>query len=68
MKCPYRKIIVKDAEKVLIEFGECYGEECPHYGRIERRLVFDECGRKIVEAEYRPHCRKTDSDRAGEGL
>ena len=44
MKCPFKKIIVTEdhdetnvniISKVTTGFGECYGKECPYYGRNE---------------------------------
>lgn len=37
MKCPYRKETIVIANRTVENFGECYGNECPFYGKTERK-------------------------------
>ena len=54
MKCPYRKEIHKMGDWTVVNFGECYKEECPFYDKTEHKKRYNG-GYDIV---IRPVCRR----------
>jgi hypothetical protein len=41
MKCPYRKEIHTMGDWTVENFAECYKEECPFYGKKERKKRYE---------------------------
>ena len=58
MKCPYRKIKYADGAKLIEEFGDCYENECPFYGREVLKKRYEGGYTKILE----PVCRREEKE------
>ena len=41
MKCPFRKETHNMGAWTVENFGECYKEECPFYGKTERKKRYN---------------------------
>lgn len=55
MKCPFRFITTQKDGVTTQEFGECYGKECPFYGKevTEHRQYYG------YKTTTKPCCRRT---------
>lgn len=59
MKCPYRKETIVIANRTVENFGECYGNECPFYGKTERKKRYEGGYYEVTKQA----CRRTDFER-----
>ena len=41
MKCPFRKEVHTMGDWVVENFAECYKEECPFFGKTERKKRYE---------------------------
>lgn len=60
MKCPYRKEIHQMGDYTIENFGECYGNECPFYGKREMKHRYNGGFEEIIK----PICRRAYEERS----
>ncbi len=58
MKCPYRKEIHTMGNWTIENFGECYEEECPFYGKTERKKRYEGGYNEVMK----PICRRVSEE------
>ena len=54
MKCPFRKETHTMGAWVVENFGECYKEECPFFGKTERKKRYEGGYYEVIN----PVCRR----------
>lgn len=63
MKCPYRKITIDNGyNEIIEEFAECYKEECPFFGKTERKKRYEGGYYEVMK----PVCRRACEEREDE--
>lgn len=54
MKCPFRKETHTMGDYVVENFGECYKEECPFFGKTEHKKRYEGGYYEVIN----PICRR----------
>ena len=62
MKCPFRKETHTMGDWVVENFGECYKEECPFYGKTEYKKRYNGGYNEVMN----PVCRRACEESEGE--
>lgn len=60
MKCPFRKEIYVIANKTVENFLECYKEECPFYGKRERKKRYEGGYTEVINPICRRACDESE--------
>ena len=62
MKCPYRKITNDNGyNHISEEFAECYGKECPFFGKTVKEKRYEGGYNEIIK----PVCRRAEKESEG---
>ena len=60
MKCPFRKEIYVIANKTVENFAECYKEECPFWGKRERKKRYEGGYTEVIKPICRRACEESE--------
>lgn len=60
MKCPFRKEIHRMGDWTIEDFGECYKEECPFYGKKELQKRYEGGYNEVINPLCRRVCEESD--------
>ena len=61
MKCPFRKITIDNGyNEIVEEFAECYKEECPFFGKTERKKRYEGGYYEVMKPVCRRACEESE--------
>lgn len=63
MKCPYRKETYIIANRTVENFLECYGEDCPFYGKEKYKKRYNGGYDEVTAPVCRRACEESEEKR-----
>ena len=62
MKCPYRKETYVIANRTVENFLECYGEDCPFYGKAKYKKRYNGGYDEVTAPVCRRACEESEEN------